>query len=255
MIAFWNLLKMESMLVLKNVKDSLINNVIFCGLIAMVSGYILNAFGTSEYFAALQSASLIVSSIGFEVYRSIFRLLSDIEGDKHIQYYFSLPIPNVLVFVNIICSFVVNGMVFATSSLFILRVVLPQHIILANINYAMFLLTVVVISVFFGSFSIFLTAYTKSMMKVSNTLMRILFPIWIVGGFQFSYSIAKSISPILGYITLISPYTYANEAMRYVVIGSSNFINIWISLSVLSCLSVLVFVLSMKKLRKRLDFM
>ncbi|QEK38397.1 ABC transporter permease [Candidatus Cytomitobacter primus] len=255
MITFWRLVQMESVIILKNVKDTLVNNAIFCGFIAVVSGYVLKAFGTSDSFASLQAASLIVSSIGFEVYRGLFRLLSDIEGDKHIQYYFTLPIPNMFIFLKMVCSFVLNGIIFATSSLIVLRIVLPSHIILSNINYFMFFLTVIVIGGFFGVFTFFLTAYTKNMMKISNTLMRILFPIWIMGGFQFSYAVAKSISPILGYMTLLSPYTYANEAMRSVILGSTGFMNIWTALSVLVVTSIIIWFIAMRKLRKRLDFL
>ncbi|QEK37884.1 hypothetical protein FZC35_00595 [Candidatus Cytomitobacter indipagum] len=254
MITFLRLIQMECMIIVRNMTDSLINNAIFCTLIALVSGYIFKAFGTSSSFASLQAASLIVSVVGFESYRSIFRLLSDLEGEKHIQYYFTLPIANSLIFLKMVLSFVFNGVLFGTFSLFILRIVLFKHIILKNINFGLFFLTLTVIGGFFGTFSFFLAAYTKNMMKIGNTLMRILFPMWIIGGFQFSYAIAKSISPILGYIALCSPYTYANEAMRYVVLGSGDFINIWISLPVLIIFTLLCWVFGIRKLRKRLDF-
>ncbi len=254
MSTFFELLWVEIKIVLSNVKDSLINNAVFCGLVSLVSGYILKAFGTSDQLVSLQASSLIVSSIGFEVYRSIFRLLSDIEGDRYIQYYFTLPISNSLIFLQMISSFVVNGLIFAFSALIVLRIMLPHIIVLSDINYFMFTLTVIILGGFFGVFSLFLTAYTKSMMKVSNTLMRVLFPIWIIGGFQFSYSVARSISPFLGYLTLLSPYTYANEAMRSVLLGPSGFLNIYISFSVLGLMGLAMWALAIRKLRKKLDF-
>lgn len=254
MVTFLRLVQAEFVIVVRNIKDHLINNSIFCVLVALVSGYVLKAFGTSDAFASLQSASLIVSVVGFESYRSIFKLLSDLEGDRHVQYYFSLPISSGFIFLKMVLAFILNGVISGTAALFVLRLVLHKHVNLQSINFILFYLSLIVIGGFFGTFSLFLAAYTKNMMKIGNTLTRILFPIWIVGGFQFSYSVAKSISPVLGCIALCSPYTYANEAMRYVMLGSRDFINIWVSLSCLLFATILCWIFGIKKLKKRLDF-
>ena len=46
------------------------------------------------------------------------------------------------------------------------------------------------------------------------------------GGFSFSFKIALSVAPVLAYISLISPYTYATEAIRSAALGAKDFMPI-----------------------------
>ncbi|QEK39096.1 ABC transporter permease [Candidatus Nesciobacter abundans] len=246
-------IKSEVSVTIKSLKDAIINSVIWSAMIAVTSGYILQSFGMSKNYGEFQAASLITSAVGFETYRTIFRLLSDIEGEKIILYYFSLPIKSNVVFFRLCVIFALNGVIMSTVTLLVLKAVLWNQINIANINFALFYLVVIVIASLFATFSIFLTAYTPSMQKIGNTLMRVLFPIWFMGGYQFSFAAAKSISNVVACMSLVSPYMYANEAMRGIILSSGEFIPIWKCLTVLVIMTVIFWKIGISKIKRRLD--
>ena len=84
--------------------------------------------------------------------------------------------------------------------------------------------------------------------------VRIVFPLWFLGGFEFSWNSVHLIAPKLSYLLLLNPIIYMTEGVRAALLGQDGMISFWICCLVLSVMFVGVGYWSFKALKKRLDF-
>ena len=83
--------------------------------------------------------------------------------------------------------------------------------------------------------------------------MRLMFPLWFLGGFQFSWKALYNLNHYIGYLGLISPYTYAHEAARVAVLGQHDFLPFWFCIGVLVIGSITFGVLGYLGIKRSLD--
>ncbi len=251
---FWQLLKTDLILLAQTIKNKLVNFSIWATATLVVSGYVLQAFGASEFFGVFQVGSVIVSATGFEVYQQLFNLIADFEGQKHINYYLTLPASNLTVLGAKVTFFAINGMLLSVAILPLSKLVLWNKISLTAINYSKLLPALILVNIFFGWFTIFMTTIVKNMAQIDDATMRVLFPIWFFGCFQYSLKTAYSISPYLWMISLLSPYSYATEAVRNSMLNPEDYLPYWNSMTVLFLMTVACGVVSYRRLKRKLDF-
>lgn len=249
---FWALLKTDLSLIQARIKARIINMFIWGGSTCIVAGYILQKFGISAEFGSFQTTSVVTSATGLLIFSELFIMVADLEGDKHINYQMSLPVPNWLIFIKMAIIYAAKGFLLCVLTVPIIKIFLWSRVDLMQIKVFWFLMTLVVINIFFGFFNLLFVSYAK-LQTAENLIVRILFPLWFLGGFQFSYKIAHSVSPILGYCTLLSPYTFVTEAVRATMLDSRDFMPLWISLSVLIVLTIFYGYWGIRNLKKRLD--
>jgi len=72
---------------------------IWIGITTVVFAYIMPAFGLSKSYGAFIVATMCSAAGLFQSFGYIAEMVADIEGDRIISYYFTLPIPAWLVFV------------------------------------------------------------------------------------------------------------------------------------------------------------
>jgi hypothetical protein len=253
-VIFWQLLKTDLVLFLQNIKDKFINLVIWTTATTVVAGYVLQAFGVSESFGAFQACGIIISAIGFELYGQLFSMVADMTGPRNINYYLTLPVSNFVVFSAKATFISINGFILSILMLPLCKLILMKKLILATINYPKFLLTLVVTNIFFGWFTLWLTSFVEDLVQADNVLMRILFPLWIFGCYQYSLKVAYAISPLLAAISIISPYSFATEALRSAMLGPADYIPFWVSILALCIMSGLVSFSGYHRLKAKLDF-
>lgn len=251
---FWQLLKTDLMLFSHTIKDKFINLVIWTASTTIVSSYILQAFGVSSEYGAFQAGGTIIAAMGFELYPQLFSMTGDIFGPKYINYQLILPTSNAIVLLEKVVFFAINGLFMSATMLPLIKLLLLGKLSLSGIDYLRFFITLVITSIFFGFFTIFLTSLISSVETIENVMMRILFPIWFFGCFQYSLKIANSISPVLAGISVISPYSFACEALRSAMLGPEKYIPFFVSIGVLCAMTLFVGIAGYYGLRKKLDF-
>lgn len=251
---FWSLLKTDLYLFKKTIKDKLINALTWSSCNMIISTYFLQLFGMSENFGVFQFGGQIISLIGFEIYSQLFNFISDLEGNKHINYHLTLPISNWLLFVKYTVFSMINNIVLCLATIPVSKLILWNKLELASINWPLLFLAIIAASIFFAAFTLFLSSIVKAVYQIENIFCRILLPLWMFGGFQFSWKGVHALSPILSYLMLISPYTFATEATRSSIMGSANFIPYWINIAVLLLAAVAAWAYGYNALKKKLDF-
>lgn len=192
----------------------------FCSLVVM--GYIMQEFGLARDYGCFQLAT-VIGTIGlFEVYGNAFRSMIDFEGDKHIDYLMTLPLTPAVVLWSFVCSYALVGLILSSCMLPFGKVLLWNSFNLETVSWLKFVIILVLSNVFFGVFTIAVTACVGALSKMENVWSRFIFPLWFMGGFQFSWASIYKLSPQLSYFFLCNPILYVMEGTRAALLGQGD---------------------------------
>jgi ABC-2 type transport system permease protein len=223
-------------------------------LTVVVTSYIMPYFGLSHDFGPFQVAGVIAAAGLFELYANVVDLVADFEGDRVINYNLTLPIPSWLAIVSKATYYFIIYLILALLMLPIGKIALWNQLDLTQINYFKFAVALIFQSIFYACFVLWASSIIANMTQMSNVWSRFVFPMWFMGGFQFSWMALYHVIPIIAYISLINPMIYITEAVRAAMLGQSGYINFWISLLLIALFSGISFALGYRNLKKRLDF-
>lgn len=234
--------------------DKFIDITIWVVLTLYVTGYVMPYFGLKNDFGLFTLGSVIASTGLFELYGSIVGFLQDLEGERIINYYLTLAVPS---WVPILSRVVYHFIVYFSLSflmLFIGKLSLWNQLDLTQINYFKFILALIFQNIFYACIVIWVASMVKGMMNIGTVWARFIFPMWFMGGFQFSWIALYSVSPLMAYINLLNPMIYITETTRVAFMGQQGYINFWLSLLAILMFSLISLAFGIKNLKKRLDF-
>jgi ABC-2 type transport system permease protein len=234
--------------------DKFINFYIWAGITMFVSGYLLQAFGLVDDFGVFQLGGILACVGLFELYGNAVTFVSDLECDRTIAYYLTLPTHTATVLCSHIFYYATIGTVMSIATLPLAKLILWNKLSLLAIAWPSLLFFIVLINIFCATATLLLSAFVPSMDKFDILWTRIIFPLWVLGGFQFSWHSVHSTAPKLSYILLLNPITYMSEGVRAALLGQNCALPYWICCAVLSGMFIGVAIWSFKALKKRLDF-
>ncbi|MFH1254528.1 MAG: hypothetical protein V1646_03795 [bacterium] len=234
--------------------DKFINFYIWAGVTMFVSGYLLQAFGLTNDFGPFQLGGILACTGMFELYGNAVTFVSDLEGDRSISYYLTLPTHTATVLCSHIFNYATISTVMTIATIPLAKLILWNQLNLLAISWPKLLFFILLINVFCATATLLLSAFIPSMDKFDILWTRIIFPLWILGGFQFSWYSVHSTAPKLSYILLLNPILYMSEGIRAALLGQEGTINFWICSVVLIVMWIGVGFWSFKALKKRLDF-
>ncbi len=234
--------------------DQMINLVIWVSTQLLITSYILPYFGLSHGYSSFILAGLCTSAGLFGVFPSVVNLVDDFEGVQIINYYLTLPLPAWLVLLRAIIFYAINFAIIGLLVLPIGKLLIWSQFDLAQVSLLKFLLLFIVLNFFYGAFVLWIASRVKNLTKIGNVWMRFVYPIWFLGGFQFSWFVLFDKVPQLAYLNLFNPITYGMEGMRAAILGQENFLNYWVCLVMLTLFSILCAWHGIARLKKRLDF-
>lgn len=249
---FWALLKTDLRLLFLGLKDKAIDSFIWGILTIVVMAYVMPEFGLKN-FGAFQAATIIIGVIGFETNFQLYNLASSIEHRKHLFYLFTLPVPSSVIFLQKAVLFTINGLILSLMMLPAMKLILGNELNLMAISWGKLAVILIVSSFLFSSLTLFLLVFVKRADQVEHMFMRVLFPMWFLGGFQFSWHALYKLNPYFGYLGLLSPDTYAHEAVRAAMLGPEGFLPFWLCIGVMCLCSVAFGGYGYTRVRRRLD--
>ena len=170
------------------------------------------------------------------------------------MYNLILPIPSWIVILSKVVFFSINAAVMALCIIPLGKLILLNKLVLFNISFFKLFLLIICASIFYASLIIWLASIVDDISKIGNIWLRIIFPLWFMGGFQFSWASMNVVVPWLSYINLLNPITYITESTRAAILGQSGYINFWICLLAISFFSLASLILGISNLKRRLDF-
>lgn len=232
--------------------DEFINMAIWVVGTILVMGYLMQSFGLRADFGMFQFGGLLAFVGLFEFWPFIANFLVDIEGDNIFGYHATLPcrLKTVLfsyIFAQAIVTFIL--------SLFILpigKLLLWSQFSLTAVSWPMLILVLLAINIFFAILGLWIASIVKSMEHIGNVWMRMIWPMWMFGGFQLSFASIRGVWPMFAYVNLINPVIYASEGVRGALIGG-NFMNTWLCLGAIILFSLAMFYDLHRRFVKLLD--
>ena len=251
---FKELLKTDLYILKGTIVDQVINLMIWTCANLLVMGYLMPAFGLSAGYGPFILAGLCASAGLFGVFPSVAGMVSDFEGDQIITYYLTLPLPSWMVFLRLIFYYTLNFAMLGILVLPIGQLIIWKQFNLLNISFHKFAIIFIIIHLFYGAFTLWIASRVPNMTKIGNVWMRFVYPIWFMGGFQFSWSVLASKWPYLAYMNFLNPITYMMEGMRAAVLGQEGYLNFWLCAGMLALFTLLAAWRGITLLKKRLDF-
>ena len=181
---------------------------------------------------------------------NIATTIGDLDGDKTIFYELSLPIPQWMIFIkiglsNALLSFIVALFVVPTGKL-----LLWNSVDLSHFSFFKFHLIVLLSCLFYGFFSLLIASITKNLYKLDNIWLRIIFPMWFLGCYQFSWAGMYASSQTIAYINLFNPLTYIMEGTRASSMNPADSLPYWSCVGAL-CIFILIAAYTGTQLMKR----
>jgi len=233
--------------------DKAINIGIWVSLNIIITNYVMPFFGLAN-FGPVQFGGTIVAVGLFELHSNVIDLVADIEGDRIINYYLTLPIPSALVFA---CKSIYYFIIYATLTCAMLPVgyiCLWGALDLAQVSFYKLILAILFQSAFYACFVLWVSSVTPNVALLGNVWRRFISPMWLIGGFQFSWLSLHAALPWLAYCNALNPMIYITESTRVALLGQTGYANFWLCLAVIACFSTLCFIIALRNLKKRLDF-
>lgn len=250
---FRHLVSADLIVFRQNFKNKLIDLSIWVVLTLVVMGYVMPIIGLSADYGTFQFASLVASVGIFEVFPEVMNLISDFEGDRIISYQLTLPVPSWVIFLKKITYYAISIVVMAVCMLPVGKLVLWNQFDLFKIAIVPLFLIILVSSVFYGAFTLWIASFVPNLSRVDMVWMRIVFPLWFLGGFQFSWYVLYKFSPAFAYINLLNPIVYVVEGTRAAMLGQQGCLPFWVSFVVLLVFTIFFAWHGIRRLQRRID--
>jgi len=251
---FKELLRAKLTNIYRTLFDKVVNFYIWAICTLLISGHLMQALGMAKDYGAFQLGGVVACVGLFELYGNAVTFVSDLEGDKSIVYYLTLPSSALSVLLSYICYY---ALVSASMALFLLplaKLILWNEFSLINVLWLKLLFFIVLNNFVYATATILASALIPSMDKFDKLWNRFVYPLWIFGGFQFSWISVNGKWPLFSYIMLLNPVTYTTEGIRASLIGQEGNISYWICCLALIMVGIIVSFWAFKALKKRLDF-
>lgn len=250
----WKLLQTDLEIFKYTIKDKLIDLFIWIVTMVLVTAYLMPSFGLTQEYTGFLIASLVVSAGLFEVYSSVTNLVSDFDGPNITSYYLTLPMPSWMVFVEKMAYYTINTAIMGILVLPISKALVGDKFDLSQFHLGKFILIFMLANMFYAAFTVWVTSRVSGIEKIGSVWMRFVYPLWFLGGFQYSWAVLYTTSPTLGYISLINPIMFVMEGARAAILGQEGSLNFWLCAGMLAVFTVLCAWLGLRALKKRLDY-
>lgn len=247
------LIQRDLLIFFPDVARRVINGSLWTFLTAFVSQYIMIKDGMSHNFGLLVACANIISWGMFEMRSRVNELRADIAGKRTLDYFLILPMPQWLVFVSLAFAAALRSIIITLCLFPIIKILFWNSLIFSSIAWGKFLTLCFLGNIFYGFTGLWLVSLTTDIRSVSNIWMRTVWPLWVTGGYQFTWYTLKKVSFWFAYISLLNPLVYAYEGIRGAVLGPEGYINFWYCFGMLFGFTILSAYFGIKRLMKQLD--
>ena len=220
----------------------------------LVFGYFLPrassgpAWGPFMYVGSLATFGLMEA-----VNARVAETISDINGDRTINYLLTMPIPSSLAFMAKAVSWAVIVFLLALILFPVGKLVIFNQFDMRQVSYGKLALMYCTLNIFYGFFALWLSGVFQKINDLGRLWCRVINPVFMFGAFFYSFKDAYQFSPLIARITLINPMVYITEGMRAAMLGQEGSLNFWLCLGVTWGFIIACGLHGIARLRRTLD--
>ncbi len=222
----------------------------------LITVFVTNMFLPSMGLHNFAPFILISSAISYGLFigmQNAMNLVNDITSNQVILYELTLPVPQWMIFLKIIISNIIQAFLISISIVPCGLMILMNFYAFPAFSFIKFVAIFVCSSIFYGAFSLVLAHFLRNMSEVDNVWLRILFPLWYLGCFQFPWKTLYKISPYGAYADLFNPMTWIMEAARSATIDPTGSLPFWTSCGIILCYAGIAGWYGIRCIQRRLD--
>lgn len=253
---FLNLLMRDLTVIKKDFFSDLINIVTWPTSLAITFGYVLPAVGMAPEMGSFLLVGSIATTFFYLAIGMGSDLVSDFSSLRFINSQLVTPITSHhVLLLQRVCSFALYSVMLSVPILPIGKLLLAQRLDLSHFSLLKFIMIVVECGFFFGFFGLFLAAIIENNRALSNVWRRIYTPMQLFGCYWFSFKMGQEVFSWPAYFMLLNPVTLMTEGVRASVFGQEQYLNFWISFTLLLGYITLLALYSFSRLKNRLDLL
>lgn len=219
----------------------------------MAFGYFLQQEGAHEGYAAFFVVGAIASFGFVEIVGKVGIQLADMGGDRTISHTLVMPIHSHMVFLYRGLSWAITSILLSVLLFPLGKLLVFTEWSLASVSWWRLGMMFITANLFFGYFALWLTSVVSSMTDLNSLWLRYIAPMWMFGGYVYSWQSAYALSHAVGYLSLINPMIYVMEGMRAAALGQEGYLPFYLSVLMLWVFIALCGWYGTKRLKKRLD--
>lgn len=232
--------------------EKFINALVWIGSVTIAFEYIFPQLGMPRMGGFIAVGGMIAWNF-FAMLGHINTFLADLEGEKSISYYLTLPISQGLVITRMAVSIGIQGIILSLFFLPVLKLLLGSGLSFAQLSYSKFFFIYCSYNFLYGAMTLVFVSLVKHVYGVMTIWQRYMWTLWYFGCAQFSWETLYKVNPAIAYINLLNPVTYAMEGTRAAVFGQEGSLNYWYCCAMIWIFTSLALWIGVKRLKKRLD--
>lgn len=219
----------------------------------VVFSYFMPSLGVPSTYGPFIMIGAIASFGLFDIVSQVGEVIFDIEGDRTITFKLCMPIPYWAVFAQFGAKWALNTFLLCVPLFAVGKLILWDQFSLSQIDYGRLLLIYPTTCIFFGFFSLWLTGVIKKITNLSSLFLRVINPLFMFGGYFFTWQASFDLSPWIGYLILINPMIYVMEGVRAATLGQEGFLPFWNCFLALWGFIIVLGIQGIFSLKKRLN--
>ena len=250
---FWQIVFKEITVFRKVFVSKFIDLLIIVLTNIIVFAFLMPSFGLKSTYGAFIVIGLIPAVSLFDAIPRTTNMVMDITGNKKISYLLTLPIPSALAIAAIAVGWAANSAMFSILILPVAKILLYNKFSLSQFSFFKFIISFVSFQLMLGFFSLFLSSLIKDMKYISWIWARVVNPLFMLGGYFYTWKSIYSLNHIAGLANLANPIMIAAESIRGAVLGPEGYLPFWFTILALYIFMFIFASIGIIKIKKRLD--
>ncbi|MBY0353901.1 ABC transporter permease [Candidatus Babeliales bacterium] len=251
---FWLLFKKDLLILQRMLLRKIFDVTIWAGSTTFVTTYVFSSLGMPESYGPCFAIGGVALYGVFLIFVHTANFVADMYGNQVIAYELALPIPSWLVLLQKTCSYAFLNALLSSVIFLVAKLVLLSRLDFIHLSLIKFIPFFVLANFFTAFLSLLMSSIVSGMEGMSIIWPRILFPLWFFGGSQFTWKAINKLSPNFSYFCLLNPFLYVTEGLRACVLDPANSLPFYICAPVTLCVTLTFAFISIRRLKRRLDF-
>lgn len=253
MRTFLALIHRDVRFIIDSLPGRLIDGCIIVMMQTLVIGKFLPLIGMPKELIGPLFIGMITQIVFSSAYGIAFRQANDLKKSKFINYQLALPLNKMWLFGQIILSFMIE-VAFISLPLIGLGTIFLSSYFTIQINSLIATIVMYVLSLLvYAALFIYFVFSSDFNWFVDNVWARRLSPLFFFGCGYYTWKKLYAFNAGLGAFTLLNPITYVHEGLRNVLLGSDDFIPLWICMIMTTLFCAALMIGLRFAIKKRLD--
>ncbi len=191
---------------------------------------------------------------GYTRFFPALRIVADLQGDRSLYYYLTLPLPQWMVFAALALSTSLELLAIYVWVLPVAKLVLWNSFHLSWLGCAKVACVFICAQLFYGTWILFIASIpVASIEELSIKHYQYVQPFFWTGGYYFTWHLLYTKSHFFAYLLLANPLIYATEGMRSAIFNNPESLPVWLCCLMLLIFTTVIGFIAVRRMMKKVD--